>query len=100
MNSRKGQHPKSPTKKSIKKQKIPLYESNTHILELSKKPPYNPTQHAKAPYRQRATTPPQSAGCNSKKNRRQSQTMPKTERQHDHARGHASTPGLISGPAL
>jgi hypothetical protein len=34
------------------------------------------------------------------KNRRQSPTMPKTQRQHARARSTASEPGLISGPAL
>ncbi|MCX4159585.1 MULTISPECIES: hypothetical protein, partial [Paraburkholderia] len=31
---------------SPRQDQIPLYESNIHILEISKKPPYNPHQHA------------------------------------------------------
>ncbi|MFC6311027.1 hypothetical protein, partial [Paraburkholderia dipogonis] len=62
-----------------------------------------PTIHTntqKAPPGQAKPHPPQSANCDSKKNRRQRPTMPKTQRQHRHARSTASNPGTLSGPAL
>ncbi|MFM0184903.1 hypothetical protein PQR25_03890, partial [Paraburkholderia nemoris] len=44
--SRKSHRRRQTPSTSPRQDQIPLYESNTHILEISKKPPYNPTQHA------------------------------------------------------
>ncbi|WP_165187081.1 hypothetical protein [Paraburkholderia dioscoreae] len=49
--------PRTQTQKSPRQPKIPLYESNIHILELSQKPPYNPTQRPKR-RTGKATLPP------------------------------------------
>jgi hypothetical protein len=66
MNSRKGQRATEHSQKAQQHQ-IPLSESSTHILELSQKPPYNPTQHAKRRSERQTKPTLRSAKSNSKK---------------------------------